>query len=341
MKQLLGGNDGNTVIRLVRIFTTCILLLLSVFTIITGSYLLAPIFSKEAITEEPSQQLNPVVSDTWQAPIIDKLVMDSLPEIIKYGRELVVHTAAYLGPNGSVTPISNGMNCKNCHLDGGTRIFGINFSAVAANYPIWRDRSGTRVDVKERINECIERSLNGTRLDSSSKELEAMASYILWIGKDVPKGTKPYGAGMKQIAYLDRPADPIKGKIVYENHCLLCHDQVGNGVMDPNGMEWLYPPIFGNQSYNNGAGMYRISKFASFVKYNMPYGISHDNPTLTDEEAWDVAAYVNSLPRPDKDQRNDWPDLSTKPIDHPFGPYADDYSEAAHKYGPYKKMLSR
>ena len=67
----------------------------------------------------------------------------------------------------------------------------------------------------------------------------------------------------------------------------------------------------------------------------MPYGVTFENPFLTDEEAWDVAAYVNSMPRPDKDLSQDWPDISKKPIDHPFGPYADSFSEEQHKYGPF------
>ena len=67
----------------------------------------------------------------------------------------------------------------------------------------------------------------------------------------------------------------------------------------------------------------------------MPNGASFDNPILTDEEAWDVAAYVNSMPRPHKTFAADWPDISAKPFDHPFGPYADDFTEQQHKLGPF------
>jgi thiosulfate dehydrogenase len=88
-------------------------------------------------------------------------------------------------------------------------------------------------------------------------------------------------------------------------------------------------------SYNVGAGLYRVSTLAGYVKANMPYGVTFENPFLTDEEAWDVAAYINSMPRPDKDLSMDWPDISKKPFDHPFGPYADSFSEIQHKYGPF------
>jgi thiosulfate dehydrogenase len=72
----------------------------------------------------------------------------------------------------------------------------------------------------------------------------------------------------------------------------------------------------------------------------MPYGVTYENPVLTDEEAWDVAAFINSMPRPSKDISNDWPDISKKPIDYPFGPYADKLTDEQHKFGPWLISLS-
>lgn len=258
-------------------------------------------------------------------------------DLIRYGHELIIHTSVYLGPKGTVKTISNGMNCRNCHLDGGTKTFGLNYAAVATGYPQWRERSGTMVDVEDRVNECMERSLNGTRFNKDDKELKAMVAYLKWVGKDVLQGTIPKGSGMKKVAFLDRPADPNLGKVAFNKHCIVCHGVNSEGEMEANGQEWLYPPIFGDGSYNMGAGLYQLSKFASFVKYNMPLGTTFDAPILTDEEAWDVAAYVNSMPRPSKDISNDWPDISKKPIDLPFGPFNDNWSEARHKYGPFIK----
>jgi hypothetical protein len=94
----------------------------------------------------------------------------------------------------------------------------------------------------------------------------------------------------------------------------------------------------GKHSYNHGAGLYRISNFAGYVRYNMPLGATYERPQLTDEEAWDLAAFVNSQPRPTKDLNKDWPNIAGKPFDHPFGPYADPFSEQQHKYGPYKPI---
>jgi thiosulfate dehydrogenase len=97
--------------------------------------------------------------------------------------------------------------------------------------------------------------------------------------------------------------------------------------------------LWGEHSYNTGAGLYRISRFAGYIKDNMPFNqTSHDLPQLSDEEAWDLAAFVNSQPRPRKDVSKDWPDISKKPLDHPFGPFSDGFSERQHKYGPFKPI---
>lgn len=109
--------------------------------------------------------------------------------------------------------------------------------------------------------------------------------------------------------------------------------------MNPENNGYSYPPLWGMHSYNTGAGLYRLSNFAGFVQSNMPFNeVSHSNQ-LTHEEAWDLAAFVNSQPRPVFTESHDWPDLAKKPFDHPFGPYADSFSEQQHKYGPYQPIL--
>ena len=275
----------------------------------------------------------------WQAPDWETVDQHPDAEAIKYGRELIANTAAFLGPNGSVAQMSNGMNCQNCHLDAGTATLGNNFSAVAANYPKNRARSGDIEDIPHRINDCFERSLNGNPLPVGSPEMKAMVAYIQWVGKDVPKGTSPHGSGLYEVPYMTRAADPVLGKQVYDAHCQSCHMQDGQGMMKPDKTGYIYPPAWGENSYNDAAGLYRLSRFAGFVKANMPLGATYERPILTDEEAWDVAAYVNSLERPQKRFTRDWPDITKKPIDHPFGPFADGFSEQQHKYGPFLPIL--
>jgi thiosulfate dehydrogenase len=266
---------------------------------------------------------------------------DDTRELISYGRELIEHTAVYLGPRGKIAQLSNGMNCQNCHLKAGTKPFALNYRAVASTYPKFRHRSGTIEGFAKRINDCIERSLNGNPLPDSGREMKAMIAYITWVGRDVKPGTVPEGSGLPAIAYLERAASPENGRAHYLKYCASCHGHEGKGVKAANGVEWLYPPLWGSESYNTGAGLYRISKLAAFVRTNMPYGVSHDGPLLSEEEAWDVAAYVCSMPRPHKVFGGDWPDVLHKPVDHPFGPYADTFSEMHHKYGPFGPMRKK
>ncbi|MDX2246986.1 MAG: c-type cytochrome [Bacteroidia bacterium] len=274
----------------------------------------------------------------WNAPDISLIEDPVLKKQVEYGKELIAHTAKYLGPNGSVGQLSNGMNCQNCHLDAGTRHWGNNYGSVASLYPKFRARSGTSENIYKRVNDCFERSLNGRALDTLGKEMLAIRAYIEFLGTNVEKGKKAEGSGFKDLAYLDRAADPVKGKLIYEQKCQSCHQADGQGVLLPDSSEYSFPPLWGKHSYNDGAGLYRLSNFAKYVKYNMPLGATYENPQLSDEEAWDIAAFVNSQPRPHINVPKDWPDKSKKPIDHPFGPYADEFSIEQHKFGPWKPI---
>lgn len=280
-------------------------------------------------------------TDVWTPPDTSLIPDGEDGKLIRYGRNLIAHTSEYLGPKGKVKPISNGMNCQNCHLDAGTKPFGNNYSAVASTYPKVRARSGKMESIEKRVNDCFERSLNGEAIDSASHEMRAIVSYMQWLGKDVEKGKTPKGAGLVELPFIERQANTEKGKEVYEQKCMVCHGKKGNGVLHPNGTYYTYPPLWGASSYNIGAGLYRLSRFARYIKANMPLGSTYEAPQLTDEEAWDVAAYVNSMERPSWDLSKDWPDISKKPFDHPFGPYADDFKERQHKLGPFKPIQEK
>lgn len=290
----------------------------------------------------------PLISDikenTWVPPSLftDNELEGEERNLVIYGEDIIANTSRYFGPNGSVAAITNGMNCQNCHLNAGKKTWGNNYGAVYSTYPKFRDRSGATETVYKRVSDCFERSLNGSAPDSNSREYQAIYAYIKWLGKDVKKGEKPAGSGIEKLNFLDRPADPVKGKEIYVAQCQSCHRSDGEGQLSFNGIGYEYPPLWGEHSYNDGAGLYRLSNFAGYIKSNMPFKqATHDMPKLSTEEAWDVAAYVNSQSRPKKDLSKDWPDISKKPFDHPFGPYADDFSESQHKYGPYKPIIAK
>ncbi len=273
--------------------------------------------------------------NVWMAPDTADIPKDETGKQIRYGRSLIVNTSSYLGPKGTVAKISNGMNCQNCHLEAGTKPFGNNYGAVASTYPKFRPRSRKTESVYKRMNDCFERSLNGQALDTASREMQAMKAYIDWLGKSVKKGVKPEGSGIETLAFMDRAADPEKGKALFLSKCIACHGAEGKGVPLADGTAYQYPPLWGDHSYNTGAGLYRLIPFAGYIKNNMPNGATKQYPQLSDEEAWDIAAFVNSQSRPQGNVSRDWPELSAKPVDNPFGPYSDKFAVSQHKYGPY------
>ena len=285
----------------------------------------------------PPQSVVPTTGQTayWYPPGDSQLPAGQAGRQISYGKDLIAHTASYLGPDGSKGHLSNGMNCQNCHLEAGTKVLGGNYAAVWSTYPKFRERSGSIETMEKRVADCFVRSLNGKAPDPASREMKAIVAYLTWLGTGVPKGTKPMGSGLTKLPYLDRAADPGKGRLVYSANCGSCHGPTGEGLRLPGDNQYTYPPLWGPHSYNDGAGLFKLSSFAGYVKNNMPNGIDYKRPLLTDEQAWDVAAFINSMPRPHIDQHRDWPSMATKPVDFPFGPYADAFSEKQHKYGPF------
>ena len=292
-----------------------------------------------ANNSKPSAVTSGLANPQWIIPDTTELTNTKNAELIKYGRSLITNTAYFFGPKGIIAYKSNGLNCQNCHLNAGTKLLGNNFSMAATGYPKFKDRSGTVETIVKKVEDCFERSLNGKKIDSNGREMKAFVAYLKWIGKNVKKGTKPGGSGIEELPFLNRAADTVRGRIVYTSRCQTCHGKNGTGVLNATGASYTYPPLWGEHSYNIGASIYSISKFAGFVKNNMPFGVDYKNKQLTNEEAWDVAAFVNSQYHPFKNTSADWPNLSTKPYDYPFGPYADHlFTKDQHKYGPYRAI---
>jgi len=135
----------------------------------------------------------------------------------------------------------------------------------------------------------------------------------------------------------NRAANLHAGKIVFEQHCTACHGTDGAGLLAAaNPIHgYVFPPLWGPDSFNTGAGMHRVLTAARFIKARMPLG----RPDLDDEQAFDVAAFINSQPRPEMANLDqDYPDRKTKPVDTGYGPYADSFPLEQHRFGPFQPM---
>ena len=147
------------------------------------------------------------------------------------------------------------------------------------------------------------------------------------------------GLGAGKMPELTRAAAPNAGAAIYRRACLGCHASNGEGIrrsLPTTDLGYIMPPLWGPDSFNDGAGMARLTTAANFIHFNMPHGTDYLHPQLSPEESWDVAAYMLSQPRPSKaGLERDFPDLLQKPVDTPYGPYADQFSAEQHKYGPF------
>lgn len=181
--------------------------------------------------------------------------------------------------------------------------------------------------------------MNGRVLPLDSVEMKAMVAYIKFLSQGVPVGAPTRGRGAGAMKELDRAADPEHDKQVFAQVCAQCHGMDGQGKRhgasgDAKGYE--FPPLWGPDSFNDGAGMDRLIAGANFVHSNMPYGVTFENPLLSVEEAWDVMAYVQSMPRPHKANLDrDFPVRVQKPVDAGYGPYIDSFDQKKHRLGPF------
>jgi thiosulfate dehydrogenase len=313
----------------------CFYLIFLVFTFLVIRY---PDILFHSSSKEGQKDKSERSTTVWRAPDLSTIPDTEEGKLIRYGQELIVHTSSFIGPIGTISAKGNGMNCQNCHLNAGTKPFGNNFGSVASTYPKFRNRSGIVESIERRVNDCIIRSLNGEALDSLSTEMRAIVSYIKWVGKEVKHGELAEGSGLLTMQWLNRAADRKAGRKLYLQKCQVCHGNKGEGQRLTEKGNFLYPPLSGEQTFTTSAGLYRLSSFTKYIYTNMPYGATYESPMLSEEEAWDIAAYVLSLPRPERSFDGDWPKIETKPLDHPFGPFADTFSEEQHKYGPFEPI---
>lgn len=310
---------------------------------------------------------------TWIAPLESSIPNDASGDSIRYGKLLLTETYKYLGQGSTMPFTNNKISCSNCHLDEGTSAFGTPWAVVAQKYASapYSPRSDRKLNMVNRIQDCVLRSMNGVQLPPTSYEMTSMIAYMNWLstGIQVASYTAVVGQGNMKVNDLTRPADPVAGKVIYDNNCAACHQSDGSGVWDTVAVRYVYPAVWGPNSYNTGAGMHRLRTGVGFARGNMPYG--HANPTdvpsmITEAQAWDVMAYISSQPRPEYyNYLNDWagfrpsdcmPNWLLKQPDASYAnyfprvetdgrlsgnlSYPQMFSDDQHHYGPWQAMLT-
>lgn len=248
--------------------------------------------------------LLPMGTSTWADPVpLKPPAESSIPkgpqgDAIKLGKLLVTDTRKQLPKN-----VGNALNCSNCHLNAGTVAYAGPFVGLWGMFPEYRSRSADINSLQDRINDCFERSMNGQPLAYDSKEMKAMLMYVSWLSTGVPTGTEVVGRGMGKVDTKLVP-DAARGKTLYLQKCASCHGDTVDANRNP-AVGYIFPPLWGSDSFNIGAGMARTYTAAAFIKHNMPLGQGN---TLSDQEAIDIAEYMTHQPRPAyPPAKHDWP----------------------------------
>lgn len=203
-------------------------------------------------------------------------------EQIRLGKEIFDETPKYAG-----SYVGNRLSCSDCHIDSGRAAYAAPMIDIAGIFPRFNKRAGRVISLQERFEECFVRSENGSPLPRDSKEMMALTAYVNWLSRDGVKGKAFAGRGFVKVPEL--VGNPASGQKIYAAQCASCHGVKGGGVPP------VLPPLWGPNSYNEGAGMNNAQHMAGFLVRNMPQ--NHPG-TLSPQDAYDVAAYIHAQPRP-------------------------------------------
>jgi thiosulfate dehydrogenase len=237
----------------------------------------------------------------WQIPQDpgkDPALTDpKLGDQIKWGYRIFVDT-----PHEASKLTGGTVSCANCHLNAGQRERALPLVGITGMFPEYNNRAARLISLQDRVVDCFMRSENATGRgvddlpSTGSKEVLAVTAYLTWLGRGYSVGANPGWRNRNAIA-ADKlipvgKLDQAAGAAIYTERCTSCHGADGQGVQIGDKKAG---PLWGDGSWNDGAGAARVYTLAGIVRYTMPYL----NPgSLTDEEAQQVAAYINAKPRP-------------------------------------------
>ena len=334
-----------------------LLLCLSLYSLtgITQAMDISPYKAGQLLTTEQAEELmqryaNRSVQQWKPAPAKTTINSREDADLILYGIQVLDKTAKTIGPkvaDATKRFSGNSLNCSSCHLKGedglpGTRFYAMPFNNVVNDYPNFRSRSMTIGTAADRVNGCMTRSMgDGRPFPDDSREMKGILAYYEWLATGTEKNMAMKGTGLPKTEIPSRMANLTKGKQVYQKSCQSCHGADGLGTKGPDYEKsggYLFPPLAGSDSYNDGAGMSRILTATNFIHSNMPLGTQFDKPTLSEDDSFDVAGYVESLKRPHKGGRDkDFPNEKFRPVDYPVPEYFEGDKKALEraKYGPF------
>jgi len=230
----------------------------------------------------------PTGTATFLAPSEEHIPNTPFGDAVRYGMSLFNNTQQLRGKY-----VGNELNCVNCHLDHGKKANSAPLWGAYPMYPAYRKKNDRVNTIDERIQGCFTYSMNGTPPPFGSKELTALVTYHYWLSSGAPIGKALPGRGYPKLAKAKSKPSVSHGKKIFAENCAICHGENGEGTQVNN--KYAFPPLWGKDSFNWGAGMHRVNTAASFIKANMPLGKPN---SLTEQQAWDVAAFMNSHERP-------------------------------------------
>ena len=209
-------------------------------------------------------------------------------KVIRLGQQVFMETGKYASRY-----VGNNLNCVNCHLDAGRQANSAPLWAAFIHYPAFRSKTGKVDTLASRIQGCFEFSMNGKAPPADDAIITALQTYGFWMAKGAPVGTPVPGSGYPKLKKPALPADYARGEKVYTQNCALCHG--ADGLGQRAGDKQVFPPLWGPKSFNWGAGMHQLANASGFIQANMPLG---KGGTLSEQDAWDVAVFMNSHERP-------------------------------------------
>ena len=220
-------------------------------------------------------------------------------DLVRDGWKLIVDTPRLIGKDAADPAkrfAGNNLACTNCHLSAGLVPYAAPLVSTFGSFPMMADDKV--LTLPERINGCMTRSMNGKPLPEASREMNAFVAYIKWLGEKSPEGVRVAGMGLKPLHPAKEKPDADRGALVYATTCASCHGPQGQGQMKLNEPGYAIPPLWGDKSFNDAAGMAKLATAAAFIRANMPYNVTVREALLTEQQAWDVAAYMTAQARP-------------------------------------------